>query len=220
MLFSQEEYARLHSIVFRDDYPGYKPSVREAPNGDGKIDATKRYAHVALKYLHKAGACTSFDDWCFLFRCLSRAHREAERVAVKLGVPEQYLPHEMDATLRVLEYPPGAGSELHTDFDLFTLLCYRNTMPGDDSPLIFMCNEGEQENSREWRKLQRTSPGMHLGEIGELVGLGKATPHYVLPEHETQHSIVYFAIPDHAAVLPSQVTVGDWIKERIARSRY
>lgn len=37
----------------------------------------------------------------------------------------------------------------------------------------------------------------------------------LLPE-----SIVFFAIPDHAAVLPSGETVGEWLEERLARSRY
>ncbi len=219
MLFTKADYKQLHGSVFQEGYPGYKPDVLELPNGDGKVDATKRYAHVASKYRHPDP-----DVQTYLDAMLRHAHREAERVAVKLGLlGTLYMPKLEYGALRVLEYPVGAGSELHTDFDLFTLLSYRNDeemgQAGEDSPLIFMAHEGEQENSREWRKLQRTSPGMHIGEIGELVGMGRATPHYVLPEHHVQHSIVYFAIPDHAAILPTGVSVGAWLTERMSRAR-
>lgn len=78
------------------------------------------------------------------------------------------------------------------------------------------------------------SPGLHIGEIGELVGLGPATPHRVPARPYAQKSIVYFAMPDHAAQLPGTgaggfppqyvgangPTVGEWLRERIARSRY
>ena len=49
-MFSKEDYDRLHSLVFRVDYTGFKPTVNEIPNGDGREDKYKRYAHVATKY--------------------------------------------------------------------------------------------------------------------------------------------------------------------------
>jgi hypothetical protein len=55
--------------------------------------------------------------------------------------------------------------------------------------------------------------------MGTLVGMGQATPHEVLASETRQFSIVYFAIPDWAAVLPGGVTVLDWLNERMARSR-
>jgi hypothetical protein len=33
------------------------------------------------------------------------------------------------------------------------------------------------------------------------------------------HSIVYFSIPNHDAILPDGTTVRDWLNERMARSR-
>ena len=161
--FTEHDHARLARLFalngFGDPiYAGYRPTVREAPNGDTKecetckgegwryiapapgeapsgeaecpachgtgrvpnVDAGKRYLHVALKYNPPA--------WAVEY--LARAHFEACRVATALGVPPEFRPHEADATLRVLEYPAGAGSVEHTDFDLFTILCWRSTPGG------------------------------------------------------------------------------------------
>lgn len=210
MIFGPTDYAILNEIVFAGDYSGYKPEVREAPNGDGKIDSAKRYAHIAEKYLGDQGAWV--DSYLRLF--LRDAHREALRVAKSLGVPSAFMPDIRYGALRVLEYPVGAGSAEHTDFDLFTILCYRNDAESDSSGLSF------EETLAETVRLSGISHGLHMGEIGEIVGLGRATPHAVDGRDYVQHSIVYFAIPDHAAVLPTGVTVGEWIAERIARSRY
>lgn len=197
MIFGYDDWAEL-SFLFRVDYAGYKPTVREIPNGDGKVDAEKRYLHVALKY--------NPPEWAIGY--LARAHFEACRVAEELGVPAEFYPRVADGTLRVLDYPAGAGSAEHTDFDLFTVNLWRNSRSNvvvtdtDPSP--------------------HASTALHIGEIGELVGLGRATSHYVKPSAGRQQSIVYFAMPDHAAVLPHRdegPTVGQWLKERYARSR-
>lgn len=198
--FSVSEYNFLSHKVFHVKYPGYKPTVHEAPNGDGKVDAAKRYAHVALKYQHPHEDIQELLDGLFL-----RAHRMALKVAQELKVPERFLPRADFGALRVLDYPPGVGGHEHTDFDLFTLNLWRDLpdqVIADPHP-----------------------PGVHIGELGELLGLGPATKHSVLPAPGRQRSMVYFAIPDHFAVLPwdadtEALTVGDWIQERIARSRY
>lgn len=199
-MFNQEDYELLHALVFSPDYPGYKPAVREAPNGDGKVDTGKRYAHVNETYL------ADVKDRAVAFvlgHYLTRAYREALRVAELLNVPEAYLPGPKHGTLRVLEYPAGTGSEMHTDACLFTLNLYRSAW-----------NEG------------LGSEPVHIGEIGEIVDLGKAFPHSVLPCQGEQFSIVYFAIPSHEALLPGchenyspGPSVGSWLSERIARSR-
>lgn len=199
-LFTKNDYDALAAIVFRPEYPGNATArgVVEAPNGDGKLDAQKRYAHVAVKYLRQMGdAGMTWGQQIRLMGFLDRAHDEAVRVARHSGlIPEAYMPSYEHGALRVLEYPVGVGGEPHTDFDLFTLNLYRDVSnPGLPPDLV------------------------HMGEIGELVGCGPATPHRVDPLPTPQHSIVYFAIPDHAAVLPTGVTVGEWIAERIARSR-
>lgn len=205
MIFDYTDWQKL-STLFQPDarYPGYKPEVKEIPNGDGKVDAEKRYLHVALKY--------DPPEWAIGY--LARAHFEACRVAEALGVPAEFYPRVADGTLRVLDYPAGAGSNAHTDFDLFTVLCYRS-----ESDALVRVRAGGLD------ALDTISPGLHIGEIGELVGIGPATPHMVLPSAARQQSIVYFAIPDLAALLPTHgaqrtgLTVGQWLKERYARSR-
>lgn len=192
-------YAKLHALVFAPGYPGYRPEIRELPNGDGKVDADKRFAHIAEKYLRPE------DE--YLRASLKVAHGFALRAARAMGVPKALMPSPRYSAMRVLEYPPGAGSHQHTDFDLFTLMFCR------DQPEHF------HSLSEAPAALTAVNRQAHLGEIGELIGLGPATPHYVSPSETEQHSIVYFAIPDHAAVLPSGETVGEWLIERMERSR-
>ncbi len=180
------DFDRLRTL-FDGSYRGYRPEVIEAPNGDGKLDATKRYLHVATKY----------DPPAWALAYLLRAYWEAVDITQRLGVPEAYLPDFDACALRVLEYPVGADSAEHTDFDLFTFNAYRssNEVIGGDGRL-------------------------YIGEIGALVGLGDATVHSVPTCPYEQQSIVFFALPNHGAVLPDGTTVGAWLAERVARSRY
>lgn len=209
------DYDQLSRIVFRDDYPGYRPTMREAPNGDGKVDQDKRFAHVADKYLDAFKA--PIADIAVLEYALFEAHQLAVQVALRLGVPADFMPDSAYGALRVLDYPPGATSALHTDFDLFTVMIYR------DTPECFVAHPevgfGRSGFTSRLRHARQLNPQLHLGEIGELVGLGPATPHEVIASPKRQRSVVYFAIPNHAAQLPSGQTVGAWIDERIARSR-
>lgn len=195
-IFTPTDWWKLQSL-FAPWYAGYKPEVAEAPNGDGKVDVTKRYLHVALKYTP--------PTWALEY--LARAHFEACRIAEAIGVPPAYYPRVADGTLRVLDYPVGAGSAEHTDFDLFTVHCYR------DRPADFI--RLDQVDPRA----EALDPDVHLGEIGELISGWRATRHYVPARPYAQRAIVYFAMPDHRAVLPGGVTVGEWLKERYARSR-
>lgn len=204
MIFNRSDYLDLNRLVFRGDYPGYRPEVVEAPNGDGKLDVDKRYAHVATKYLDKdpdvwrRGALANF---------LETAFSHARDVAKRLGVPDAFKPDLSACALRVLEYPANVGGERHTDFDLFTTLCYR------DQPA------GLVRTQAPGADLDAFDLGLHIGEIGELVGLGPATPHYVSALPTPQQSVVFFVLPRHDAVLPSGQTVGAWLTERMSRSR-
>jgi hypothetical protein len=198
MIFNSRQYSELHSLVFRPDYPdypGYKPDVVESPNGDGVRDSGKRFGHIAMKYLHQAEVFT--DATATMMEYLRVAHGRAYSIAVQLGVPREFMPSFEHGCLRVLEYPVGTNSAIHTDFDLFTINCYRNQ---------YNAGLGDDE--------------VHMGEIGELIGMGPALRHHVVPSARVQHSIVYFAEPSHDAVLPSGVTVGEWLADRVKRSRY
>jgi hypothetical protein len=208
-MFSESDYSRLHDLVFRPDYSGYKATVIEIPNGDGKADVEKRYAHVATKYLK-----TSEQHYA-LFPYLRKAHDLALKMAEAAGIPEKYMPRLEYGALRVLDYPPGAVSNRHEDFDLFTVMCYR------DQPALFQSEEVYEtvEAKEVIRRMRELNPQAHLGQLGQEIGLGPATPHWVCAGEKRQRSIVYFAIPDHDAVLPSGVTVRDWLNERMARSR-
>lgn len=241
MIFDKPTFDRLREIVFRTDaagrptYPGYKPSVVEAPNGDGKLDRDKRYAHVATKYLNAWGSPARMspldaEHWWFLKLKLNRCHAEAVRVHAALGLPDEWRPDLDASALRILEYPPGATSARHTDFDLFTLVAYRDPYPGG------LVRYGRQEGGIEWswRECDDVSHGLHFGELYELGGFGAATPHEVraLPDRECapdgdgwQYSAVYFALPRHDLVLPDgrkvgpQTEPGTYLHDRMSRSR-
>jgi hypothetical protein len=210
-------YRVLHDLVFRGDYPGYRPEVREAPAGDGRVDFDKRYAHIATKYLYPPGR----EPWGtaaergVLLDALLAAHREAYDVALALGVRNPYRPNLYYGALRVLEYAPGVGSHEHTDPSLFTTSLYR-----DQPDMLVRAYHEDDEDKIE--ALDAVSQGLHIGRLGELVGLGDATPHWVVDGGATaQHSMVYFAIPHHAAPLPgSGESVGAWIEREIAKMRY
>ncbi len=198
MIFDSLDFAVLRDLFHPvHNYAGYKPDVLEAPNGDGKIDATKRYLHVALKYNPPAWA----------IKYLARAHFEACRIAEAIGVPDAFYPRVENGTLRVLEYPAGAGSEVHTDFDLFTVPCFRST-PEDFIHL------GHVDT-----RVRALAPQLHMGELGEAVGIGPADRHMVQAQPYPQKAIVYFAMPAHDARLPDGTTVREWLTERLQRSR-
>lgn len=211
MQFTETDYERLHSLVFRPDYSGYKPTVVEIPNGDGKADTDKRYAHVGLKYLQTEQQKRD------LLPYLEAAHEEAIKVATAIDLPFTFCPDIRYGALRVLDYPPGSISNRHEDFDLFTLMMFR------DQPERFVSGEAYYGNvaAAEPHALveaRKINPQAHLGQLGELIGLGKATPHEVLASETRQRSIVYFAIPDHEAILPTG-TVREWLNRRMKVSR-
>jgi hypothetical protein len=203
-MFTKDEYNKLNELVFRDDYSGYKPTVLEIPNGDSKVDAEKRYAHVATKYF------TTAQQRIDLMPFLQKAHKLAMDIAVAIRMPPEFHPQMEVSALRVLEYPPGAFSNEHCDFDLFTLSLYR------DQPDRFVSKSMGNDTLRYVRYYNLQA---HMGELGTEIGLGEATPHSVLPSETVQRSIVYFAIPAWDATLPSGVKVRDWLNSRMARSR-
>jgi isopenicillin N synthase-like dioxygenase len=207
----------LHSIVFRDGYAGYKPNVIEIPNGDGKADSLKRYAHIATKYFQTRAERLALTPF------LELAHSKALEISEALDLPYAFEPRIEYGALRILDYPPGAISNEHEDFDLFTLMCYR------DQPDRFVAKHVKDDASLRayWLRgnpaplevLRHHNSQAHMGQLGTEIGLGPATPHQVLASETRQFSIVYFAIPDHASILPSGLTVRGWLNERMARSR-
>ncbi len=218
--FSALDYEALHAVVFRADYPGYRPNVVEAPNGDAALDTQKRYAHIATKYLqqwqvqwtHK-NHLRNCQDWNTLIGYLEKAHRRATDVAIELGVPTAFLPSFEHGALRVLEYPAGAGSAPHTDVGLLTLNLYR------DQPECLHTFEDRWGRGNDWYSGMTRAP-YHLGRIAREIGLGPAAAHRVIGSATPQHSIVYFAVPDHEAVLSSGARLGTWLEAEMAKMRY
>ena len=222
-MFTAADYRKLSDIVFRlnrdgqPDYPGYRPAILESPNGDENWDTEKRYAHVAVKYLRdwapdRSGPGNRNEEKDTLNHYLTMAHNRGVEIAIELGVPREFWPTREYSAMRILEYPAGAITHEHVDFDLFTLMCYRNI------PRKFQYCSNEDSHLKKANELNQQ---IHFGEILELVVPSmKATPHRVdSSESRSQYSIVYFTIPDHEAVLPGGITVGAWLEERLSRSR-
>jgi hypothetical protein len=232
-LFTASDYAKIHSLVFRGDYLGYKPNVVESPNGDGKLDTEKRYAHVAEKYMSGRVGDWDYSRDRILEGYLDKAHQLAVEVAIAIGVPRPFWPMRKHSALRVLEYNGEAVTNPHKDFDLFTLMLYRN----DESCFRYLEHQspaGDEADYHEWLSARRNSrlaikaaqklnSQIHFGEILEKIDPKQwlSTPHEVVASGGPwQYSIVFFAIPDHGAMLPNGTTVGNWLKERMERSRY
>jgi hypothetical protein len=214
-LFSAADYAALAAIVFRPDYPGNATArgVVEAPAGDPAArDTGKKYAHVALKYLRQMAISTR-DGWAdrnILDEYLMQAHQRATEVAYELNVPSKFMPSFEHGALRVLEYPPGAGSAPHTDVGLLTLNLYR------DQPDKLRTYDPERS---AW-VASDSIPEYHLGRLAREIGIGAAMPHDVIGSVTEQHSIVYFAVPNHDAMLPSGQRLGNWLDRAMAKMRY
>lgn len=231
-LFTAADYAKLHSIVFQPDYPGYKPNVVEAPNGDGNKDVLKRYAHVAEKYIvdYPRPLDVDWESHCYnkdlLNSYLDKAHELSLEVAISIGVPRPFWPVRKYGALRVLEYDANATTAPHKDFDLFTLMLYRN----DEQYFKYLDEKPTMEtiqaltnSDNALKKAQQLNAQIHFGEILEEIDSEsfRANKHEVVASGgPCQYSVVYFCIPDWSAVLPSGLTVGKWIDERIKRSRY
>lgn len=234
-LFTASDYHKLHSLVFHPNYPGYKPDVVEAPNGDGKKDELKRYAHVSEKHLFvkndftlqhekRTGFHPNHEGDTLLTEYLEKAHQLSLEVAIAIGVPRPFWPVRKHGALRVLEYDGQATSVLHTDFSLFTLMCYRN----DESWFLYGKPQSSNHlatavSSEHLERAKKLNAQVHFGELLEeiLPDDFVATPHEVAATGGPwQYSCVYFAVPDEEAVLPSGQTVGKWMIERKNRSRY
>lgn len=211
-MFTASTYRQLHGVVFNEAerWPGYRPEVVELPNGDGRADMQKRYAHIKHEHFDQARPGNQYA-----YHAFQSAYWRACDVAIRLGIPRQFWPVAQACALRVLEYPPGVGGERHTDFDLFTLNLYRSDGGA--------CMHAETPVRRDHRDVPK---GVHLGEIYDLIFPPTvtdpelcATSHQIVPSDVAQYSIVFFALPSPAAVLPGGLKVGDWLAERYARSR-
>jgi hypothetical protein len=195
MRFTEADYQRIYDLTFNDSsYAGYRPNVQEAPNGDGKWDEDKKYAHIATKYFPSPELMTYY----------ARAFEEACRVHRDLDFPRRLSPDWNSCCMRILDYPPGAGSAEHTDFDFFTIQLYREIPEG-------FVRTGTVAQADE-----SISTGIHFGEMAEVANLRKAMPHYVKEMDVRQKSIVFFVLPNPDVPL---ITAGEWLAERYARSR-
>lgn len=190
MIFNATNYARLHALVFSEGYPGYRPALRERFQDSQRTDVAKKFAHVATKYLAKD---PDLSRAAALEKYLLVAHARALEVARDLCVPERLWPALEACALRVLEYPPGATTAPHYDFNLFSVNCYR------DRPELL------QPNANEY----------HLGELAQIFGVGPQLQHWTDPCDAPTQSIVYFALPAHSVTM----TVGEWVNWRVESSR-
>jgi hypothetical protein len=184
------------------------PAAYRPHEADGTLRVLE-YPSAACEY---EGVITGNGHW----RCVTCGHKQ---MASPGGPSDRVCP----------ALAPGAGTVEHTDPDIFSIVLWRSH-PED----LEHVNEPQPAFNTCYAR-ERLSPGLHIGEIGELVGLGPATPHRVPARPYVQKSLIYFAMPDHAAVLPAErcrthwpfrcacipdVTVGEWLRERMARSRY
>jgi hypothetical protein len=195
----QGELDRLFDFAFGPTNPGYRPQVVESPDGDGVWDAQKRFAHVAPKY--------GLGPMHGLYE---RAFALARDVCIDLGIPPQFHPGP-DSTIRVLDYPPGATTAPHADWNLLTLSLYRDTL----DPFRYLSGESEPTLA----DARKVWPGIHFGYLmADITGI-EPTRHEVVATKERQRSVVFFVVPSHTAVLHCGLTVGAWLDDMKTRAR-
>ena len=195
---------QLIEYAFSDANPGWRPEIQESPNGDGVWDTNKRFAHVAPKYFNDETPKFVHTEYAFQRYLALHACRLLE-------IPKEFHPGP-DCTLRVLDYPPGATSPPHTDFTMFTLRVWRDDVDafrylGDVDPNL--------------ASIRKRFPGIHFGELIAEIDPKRftATEHEVVATEHPQSSCVFFVMPNLSAILPSGLSVGDWLDERKSRSR-
>ncbi len=214
MRLTKSDYEKVHAFAFSEHNPGYTPEVIESPNGDTNWDTTKKYAHIAPKYFKqmKAPSISKFlgtgpDSINSIYE---GARKKAISICQALDIPKEFWGGD-DSTLRILDYPPGATTAPHTDFNLFTVCLYRDDtasfkyLSGSTNPLL--------------NRARDISEGIHFGEIMTEINGCEATKHEVVATKNRQCSIVFFVVPNHESILPSGISVGDWLEERKNRSR-
>jgi hypothetical protein len=206
MQLTNSDYEKISEYAFSKLNPGWRPEIQESPNGDGVWDANKRFAHLAPKYFERSSPPP------YIRHAYAAAMEVASWACTHLGLWPDFMPGP-DTTIRVLDYPPGATTAPHTDFDLFTLRLYRNDVGA------FRYLNGSDE-CPSLAKSRERFPGIHFGEIlSQLDPKFTATEHEVVGSQAPQQSIVLFVVPEWDARLPSGQTVAEWMTERKARSR-
>ena len=186
---------KLREIMFAEDWPGYKPEVREIPDGQGEVDQHKRYSHISLHDLDKYDG----EHKAFLTRLYNQAYKHAvQYYEQRMGLGDQAIPAIEECCLRLSEYPPGVGGEAHTDFDLFTMNLWRSH-----------------------RDLLIPRRPVHYGELLELLTYDEVAHRHRIEPHETdtQVAVLFFVLPARDTKLPGGRTMGEWLDERLARSR-
>lgn len=203
MHLSTKDFLYWQELLFNDEYPGYfKPGSERT---DSYTVGQYEYAHLAPKYMHNW--CDK-GLYCFsrkssnAFALLNSLRQVASERAISMGIGPDFLPRLEDGTLRFLRYPPGACIDKHTDFNLFTMPLWRSS----------------------WENYQVDAPHgkgeLHVGEILAMLQPGcDATVHYTTASEVWQYSVVYFAMPSLASVLPNGMTVADWLVERKKAAR-
>lgn len=204
-MFTASDYARISNIAFTETYRGYMQNTREGEQ--------RHISSVMYNLLDKPDIGISQSEVSILKSYVKIAHERAVEVAVLLGIPRIFWPHIDSGILRVLEYPPETCNPKHIDYDLFTLMCYRN-LP-DNFRYV-----GEQ--SKDALEIANTlNKQFHFGRLISTAckGMYHATSHEVIVDasQRTQYSIVYFANPHFDAVLPNGNTVGTWVRNKMNR---
>ena len=215
MKLSTAEFRTLYTAVFNpaNEFPGYRPNVMEAPDGDWVFDKQKHYAHVATKYL------AEYDGYykAVLTQLLHKWTDYAVERAIELGFPMKWWPSPEDSTIRIQAYPPGADSAPHYDFDLFTLFMYRNLAEN------YECMDGDHLDRYRWVKPDAlNADAFHYGELATLINENyRPTKHQVHADakNRTQYAAVFFAMPRLDLTLPGGLKVQEWLDDRKWRSR-
>lgn len=178
MFFSKEDYDKLKSLAFSEDYKAFSQIDKEYDI------PTRKHSVITIDNLEEKDI--------ELIKYYTIAFNKSIEIAKELDVPENYYPDFNSSKLRVIEYPPEAGTGTkHYDHSLFTLTLYRDVDDAiwTETPPVYI----------------HDIP-IYYGLLIDEIGMGRPTFHQVLPKDMSQHSIVFFAIPSKESIRENRIT--------------
>ena len=187
-LFTADDYEIIRSIVHAEGFPGFRLGRTHLDLSSTRKYVTDFWLDGVASY-SAPGVCVEL-----LFKYLTQAHGLAIQVSDKLDLPAECKPSIEYSHIRLIDYPPGSGTTPHCDRSMFTINLYRNMD-------VVRSISGRHELADDY-------PGLMMGTMRRKIGLGEATKHEIPAADKSQHTILYFAIPDLSVWIPYAIERG------------
>lgn len=183
--YHEGDYEILRSIMHKQSYPGFRYGGLDASVADQRKFVSGLAPRHLKKYREKMqNVCEQYLLQWYMedsFKLAMEVFDFLRKQYPKL--PEEARPTIDNSFLRVLYYPPGSSTTLHSDRSLFTMALWRdvdNVKTPVDCRTKLICD---------------AYPGLQLGKYFEGL-MGRATKHEIPAIDVPQRTLIYFARPN------------------------